>query len=858
MQCHLRPLSLVVCLSLVTLTAVILWPAQSTVSAASDQTAGSLGIISKDGSVKTRCPLRHTEVRGAISGFLARVTVTQTFENTASQKIEAVYAFPLPDNAAIDDMTIQVGNRTVRGVIRKREEARALYEKARQTGHVAALLDQERPNVFTQSVANILPGEQVTVTISYLQALEYENGAYEFVFPMVVGPRYIPGQPLGKQAGGSAPDTIQVSDASKITPPIIAQGTRAGHDVSIELAIDTGVPLIQLVSSSHHIDVDRTGASSATVRLKNFAEIPNKDFVLKYEVAGEQIADAVLSQAESQTVSRAKSAAGGDFTLILQPPARLPESDITPKELVFVLDTSGSMMGFPIEKAKDLINRALDELYPGDTFNLITFSGDTRILFPQPVYPTAENIRKAREVLNSQGGYGGTEMMKAIRAALVPSDSQDHLRVVCFLTDGYVGNDLEIIGEVQKHPNARVFAYGIGNSVNRFLIESMAKAGGGDSEVVMLNDKADAAARRLYQRLRSPVLTDVSIDWGNLPVTDVFPKKTPDLFTGKPLVLTGRYTAAANGSIVIRGKRAGEPFTREVPVHFNSSTTDSGILSSFWARRKIDYVMSQDWSGLQTGNIRLDVQKEITQLGLNYNLMTQFTSFVAVEERVVTTNGKPQKVEVPVEMPEGVSYEGIFGDEKDALLYTPNAGLTMWEQMGMASKNSRGGGAVMRKMVAPRAVGGPVGTGSGGVVGSGSVVGIAHGAAVALPAPPPPPMNAMAAPTAVDQALTVAPDTKPIGDRALLESKLSPALLESFDCWKKHSAGCKLAPDGTIEIQLFLTEDQAAVAEQLKTSGFVLSQTRQKEKVVVGRVPIEKLLELARMEAVRFIASVRQ
>ncbi|HXJ85314.1 MAG TPA: VIT and VWA domain-containing protein [Candidatus Binatia bacterium] len=866
MQRHaLRPLSLVVCLSLLLLTTVILWPAQSTVSAASAAGAGSLGIIGKDGSVKSACPLRHTEVRGAITGFLARVTVTQIFENTAEQKIEAVYAFPLPDNAVVDDMTIQVGTRTVRGVIRKREEARALYEKARQTGHVAALLDQERPNIFTQSVANILPGEQVTVTISYLQTLEYENGAYQFVFPMVVGPRYIPGQPIGKQAGGWAPDTAKVPDASKITPPITQQGTRAGHDISIELAIDAGVPLLQLASSSHEIDVDRISASSASVKLKNLAEIPNKDFVLKYDVAGEQIADAVLSQVDSQVVSRAKSAAGGYFTLILQPPVRLPESDITPKELVFVLDTSGSMMGFPIEKAKELINRALDELYPGDTFNLITFSGDTRILFPEPVFPTAENVRKARRVLNAQHGYGGTEMMKAIRAALVPSDSQDHLRVVCFLTDGYVGNDLEIIGEVQNHPNARVFAYGIGNAVNRFLIESMARAGRGDSEIVTLNDKAADAAHRLYQRLRSPVLTDVSIDWRNLPVDDVLPKKLPDLFTGKPLVVTGRYTAAADGSIVILGKRAGEDFTREIPVHLNSSANSDTTLSSFWARRKIDDLMSQDWAGLQTGTVKPEVQNQITQLGLNYNLMTQFTSFVAVEERVVTTNGKPQRVEVPVEMPEGVSYEGVFGSEKDALLYASGAGFAIYAQNSKALRISGGpgGGIAMYQMAAPPPGVAPnagIASGTGGGIGSGSGGGTGPGVALSQsPSPTKGPAHGKTpAFDRLDNYLpgTQSPDAKPATDRALLESKLSPAVLDTFDCWSKRSSACKIAPDGTIEVQLFLAADSPAVLDQLKSLGLLLSQARTKDKVITGRLPVDKLLALAGMESVKFIAPV--
>jgi Ca-activated chloride channel homolog len=251
--------------------------------------------------------------------------------------------------------------------------------------------------------------------------------------------------------------------------------------------------------------------------------------------------------------------------------------------LVFVLDTSGSMSGFPIEKAKELISHALDELYFGDTFNLITFSGDTQILFPEPVFPTAENIRLAKELLNGRRGYGGTEMMKAIRAALAPSDSQDRVRVVCFLTDGYVGNDMEIIGEVQKHPNARVFAFGIGNSVNRFLIEGMAKAGRGDSEIVTLNDKADEAAHRLYEGLRSPLLTDIAIDWRGLPVSDIYPSRLPDLFEGKPLMISGRYTTPVNGSVRLRGKRAGEDFVREIPVALATNSDQNSVLPGFWA-----------------------------------------------------------------------------------------------------------------------------------------------------------------------------------------------------------------------------------------------------------------------------------
>ena len=254
------------------------------------------------------------------------------------------------------------------------------------------------------------------------------------------------------------------------------------------------------------------------MRLKDRATIPNKDFILRYDVASQDIQDALLTH---------KGKNGGFFTLILQPPARVAAEDVTPKELVFVLDTSGSMSGFPIEKAKETMQLALDNLYPQDTFNLITFSGDTRILFPHPVPATRENLRQAREFLTSRQGSGGTEMMKAIRAALDPSDVQDHVRIVCFMTDGYVGNDMEILAEIQRHSKARIFAFGIGNSVNRFLLDKMAEYGRGEVEYVSLQEDGSAAARKFHERIRNPLLTDVSIEWSGLPVADVYPQRNP-------------------------------------------------------------------------------------------------------------------------------------------------------------------------------------------------------------------------------------------------------------------------------------------------------------------------------------------
>ena len=256
---------------------------------------------------------------------------------------------------------------------------------------------------------------------------------------------------------------------------------------------------------------------------------------MKYDVAGKKIEDAILTH---------RGEKGGYFSLILQPPDKVNSEDVTPKEIVFVIDTSGSMSGFPLDKAKESMKLALDGLYPQDTFNLITFAGDTSVLFEKPVPATKENLAKAQAFLESRQGGGGTEMMKAIRTALEPSDSQKHIRIVCFMTDGYVGNDLEIMGEIQKHPNARVFSFGIGSSVNRFLLDKMAEEGRGEVEYVALNDDGSAAAKRFHERVRSPLLTDISLDFGNLQVADVYPKRINDLFSAKPVVIHGRFTKA--------------------------------------------------------------------------------------------------------------------------------------------------------------------------------------------------------------------------------------------------------------------------------------------------------------------------
>jgi Ca-activated chloride channel family protein len=814
------------------------------------QTPGALTVVDPSGKQRGVCPLKHTDVHADIAGFVARITVTQEFENPFPDKIEAVYTFPLPQAAAVDDMTLKVGDRVVKGKILRREEALAVYEAARNAGQVAGLLDQERPNIFTQSVANILPGERVSVTISYVETLKYDEGTYEFSFPTVVGPRYVPGAPtVGPQKGGGRlPDTDRVPDASRISPRVMPEGTRAGHDISIEVALDAGLPVDGLKSVSHEIEVERTSPTAARVRLKDLTAIPNKDFVLRYDVAGQKIEDALLTH---------RDARGGYFTLILQPPERVTVEDVSPKELVFVLDTSGSMSGFPIEKAKETMRLALADLNPSDTFNLITFSGDTAILFPEPVPATKENLEKALKFLEWHVGEGGTEMMKAVKAALDPSDSSDHVRVVCFMTDGYVGNDMEIISEVQKHPNARVFAFGIGGAVNHFLLDQMAEHGRGEVEYVSLRDDGEAAARRFHERVRNPLLTDITVDWGGLPVTDVYPQRVPDLFSARPVVLTGRFAGSGRGVIRIRGRMSGHIYEREIAVNFPDAQPEHEELATLWARRRVDDLMSGDLDGLQRGQMREELREAITGLGLEYRLMTQFTSFVAVEEMTVTDGGQPRRVDVPVELPEGVSPKAVgdFG----LIGFTGGVSGTGFGYQFSAGRMSSGIGYLMPNSpptvtmsvkVQPEQAGG------------------AH-------------PNAAAAQPSVGGALKNSANTKPANAGVLVDSeevvrvegnlspeqqremtlrtKLAPSLLAVVERLKQKDAlpgadEARFVRDGKAELQIWLTEKTPEVLAQLKQLGFELLLDPQTARLVIGRLPLERLSALADIKAVRFVA----
>ncbi|MGB8509953.1 MAG: VWA domain-containing protein, partial [Pyrinomonadaceae bacterium] len=633
---------------------------------------------------------------------------------------------------------------------------------------------------------------------------------------------------------------------------VAGEGTRAGQDITVEVSLDAGVPLESVKSNSHEIDVEKPSASSARVRLRSGTTIPNKDFILKYAVAGSVVKDALLTH---------RDANGGYFTLIMQPPDRVKSEDVMPKELVFVLDTSGSMSGFPIEKAKETMKLALDGLYPQDTFNLITFAGDTNILFPEPVPATKENLEKAQKFLETREGGGGTEMMKAINAALNSSDTSDHVRIVCFMTDGYVGNDMEMIGEVQKHPNARVFSFGIGSSVNRFLLDKMAEYGRGEVEYVALDDDGSAAARRFHERVRNPLLTDISIDWGGLPVADVYPKRLPDLFSAKPVIITGRYTGAGKGAIRLRGRMAGKSFEREMVVNFPEAQAEHDVLATLWARRRVDDLMGQDMQGAQAGTMRDDLREAITQLGLEYRLLTQFTSFVAVEEMTVTDGGQPRRIEVPVDMPEGVSRAAVGEDEPFARLQNFVALSAPKQSAGAFKAVTKSGATERRKENRGRGIATPRRSTN---VSSGAASAGAITADGGTSAPPPPPLRVHPTPKSV---IVDADEVTRTGTALSVEeqkrrqvlAKLNPAIAAVVERLRNKSATpaateARFVRDGKAEVQVWLKDKSPQVLAQLKRLGFEVVLDPQTSKLVIGRISIEKLEELAKLDAVRYVA----
>ncbi|NER37577.1 MAG: after-VIT domain-containing protein [Oscillatoria sp. SIO1A7] len=590
-------------------------------------------------------PLEHTEVAAKIAGNLSRVEVTQTFKNPFENPLEAVYVFPLPDTAAVDEMEIKIGDRIIKGDIKKREEAREIYEQARQQGRTAGLLEQERANIFTQSLANIKPGEKIDVTIRYTETLKFEGGDYEFVFPMVVGPRYIPGTPTGTTG------TNRVPDASRINPPVLRPGSRSGHDIGVTVEIDAGLPVDDLHSTSHQIKSSKKGGI-VRVELDKKDTIPNKDLVLRYRVSCKKTMTKVLSQADRR---------GGHFAVYLIPALKYKPDRIVPKDVVFLMDTSGSQSGDPLAKSKELMRRFINGLNPNDTFTIIDFANTAQMLSPTSLANTPENRRRAMSYIDGLDADGGTELLNGIQTVLnFTAAEEGRLRSIVLLTDGYIGNEAEVIAEVQRRlqPGNRLYSFGVGSSTNRFLLNRLAEVGRGTVQVVRQDEPTAEVTQQFFEQINNPVLANIQVTWegaGSQP--EIYPNSPPDLFAEQPLVLFGRKGDRARGKLRVTGITAGgKRYEKKFDIDFENGGNPA--IPQLWGRHRIKDLMNQMYGGETVSGV-----KAVTDTALAYSLLSQYTAFVAVSEEVrVNPDGRTERVEVPVELPEGVSYEGIFGD----------------------------------------------------------------------------------------------------------------------------------------------------------------------------------------------------
>jgi Ca-activated chloride channel family protein len=588
-------------------------------------------------------PLDHTRVDADVSGFISRVQVTQQFTNPYNEKIEAVYVFPLPQDSAVSDFIMKIGDRTIRGIIRDREEAKRIYEEARARGHVASLLQQERPNIFTQKVANIEPGKSIDIDITYFGALPYRSGGFEFVFPMVVGPRYNPagsGDPILAVPRGSSQSENAGAAISYLAP-----NERSGADIDISLTLDAGVSIESIESPTHAVAIDRTSPLTATVTLSSLDTIPNRDFVLRWEVAGDDLKTAMLTHTDER---------GGYFTLMLVPPAELSDLDRAPMEMVFVIDCSGSMHGGPLTLAKQAVKRALRSMQPGDTFQIIRFAQNAAQMSAQPLTATAENVATGIRYLDDLEAGGGTNMIHGIRSALRFNHDDTHVRSVVFMTDGYIGNESEILAEIGRNlGDARIFSFGIGSSPNRYLLERMADLGNGVASFIGQDDSSVDVMDEYFEFVSHPALHDISI---KIPggVSDIYPANIPDVFAGRPVFVSGRLGEGFDGDVAITGLAGGESL--ELDCEW-TGTGDRPAIAQIWARAMIkDLSDRMTWS-TDDGQLA----RRIEETALAYHLVSEFTSFVAVDSSRATDGDHGTTVHVPVPVPSGVQYDTTIG-----------------------------------------------------------------------------------------------------------------------------------------------------------------------------------------------------
>lgn len=591
----------------------------------------------------------NTEITAEVSGMVARVRVKQTFRNSGSEWVEGIYVFPLPDSAAVDRLRMHIGERFIEGEIREKEKARQEYEAAKSSGKKASLVEQQRANLFTTAVANIAPGETIAIEIEYLETLRYDDESFSLRFPITITPRYIPGGSLpGRKGNGWSADTTRVDDASLITPPMLARSS--DHRLTFHLSIDAGTPLEIISSRYHPIDVSEED-ESYKVAISG-ANVPmDHDLEISWRPVAASAPRAMLF---SEAIDGQPH-----LLLMMLPPNQSAATDSEiPRELIFVIDTSGSMHGTSLAQATRALTLALDGLKTGDRFNVIQFNSVTTALFPDAVDATTNNVGIAKRFVAGLKANGGTEMRPAILQALAPPTNESHVRQIVFITDGSVGNEQELFGLIERHlGDSRLFTVGIGSAPNSWFMRKAAEAGRGTFTFISALHEVNEKMARLFRKLAQPQVTDIVVQWpgGQDPMS--YPVRIPDLYAGEPVLVKARMTSELlPGDIIkVSGQSASGPWAAELPVSVQQS---SAGVAALWARARIDALFDQEVRGAGAEETR----DAVVATALHHHLVSKYTSLVAIDKTPVRpTDAGLTAEQVANLMPYGQSSNAIFG-----------------------------------------------------------------------------------------------------------------------------------------------------------------------------------------------------
>lgn len=625
-----------------------------------DRTLSPYFFVNSEDPATDRLPLKSTLASVNISGVIADVLVTQVYKNDGKKPLEAIYIFPASTRAAVYGMKMTIGKRVIEAKIKKRDEARREYEQARDAGKSASLLEQQRPNVFQMNVANIMPGDEIKVELKYTELLVPTNRVYEFVYPTVVGPRY-----SNQKAASASPAEHWVEN------PYLHQGELSATAFDINVAINAGMPIKDLACTSHKVNAAFSTPSVAKVSLdKADKHSGNHDYILHYRLDGDKIQTGLLLSAGEKE---------NFFVLMMQPPKRVTKANIPGREYIFIVDVSGSMYGFPLEISKKLLKNLIGNLRPTDKFNVLLFSGGSSLMAEESLPATQENIQKALYMIERQQGGGGTELLPALKRALSLKKPEDFARTIVIATDGYVTVEEEVFDLIRNNlGNTNMFAFGIGTSVNRHIIEGMAYVGMGEPFIIVKPDEASAKAENFRKLIQSPVLTQVKVAFDGFKAYDVEPISIPDVLAERPVLVFGKWRGNLKGTIKLSGISGEGKYVETINVENFKPSKDNAALKYLWARHRITIL--SDYNKLRNDDKRI---REVTDLGLTYNLLTAYTSFVAVDSEVRNVDGKVTTVKQPLPLPQGVSDYAVGG------YGTYAAAPAMQKSMGMVGMRGK-------------------------------------------------------------------------------------------------------------------------------------------------------------------------